>query len=334
MPVKLVEVIRGKTVESIHRGDIAVVSLKDDILYELGDSERLTFFRSSSKPFQAIASLESGITEKFDIEQKEIALMASSHSGEEEHINVIKGFMEKVGIAEEALICGSHEPINREAALELITSGTKPTMLHCNCSAKHVGILAACKIKGYELKDYNRYDHPIQKDIDKVISDFTGIAESEIVKGIDGCNIPVHAVSLRNMAYSYANLTNYKFMDGKYEKSQKSLIASMIAFPEMVAGKGRLDTELMKLLKGKVIAKIGAEGVYCASIPSKNIGISIKIEDGNSRALGPVILETLLQLNIISSEEIEVLRNFWRPEVLNHYGEKSGEIKAKFKIKS
>jgi len=333
MPVKLVEIIRGNTVESTHRGDIAVVNNKGEIIYELGNSERLTFMRSASKPFQAITALETGIAEVFRLDLKEIALITSSHSGEKEHIQVLKSIMDKVGLKEEYLLCGSHEPISKDAAAELINLGINPSKLHCNCSAKHVGLLAACKLRSYSTDDYIFEDHPIQGEIDRIISDFSETPVSEIIKGIDGCNIPVHAIPLKSIARAYANLTNFEYMSGKYKKSQEYITDSMTAYPEMVAGEGRLDTEIMKLLKKKIVAKIGAEGVYCASIIGKNIGVAIKIDDGNSRAVGPVILEVLFQLKIISEEEIKMLKDFWNPGILNHYGVKVGEIKAAFKLK-
>lgn len=327
MSVKLVEITRSGVVESIHRGDVAVVDAKGRIVFQAGDPEKLTFFRSSAKPIIAVASLESGIAEKFEFGLKEIALMASSHSGEKEHIQVLKTMLKKIGIEGSNLKCGIKEPTGEEAARELIAEGGSPTELHCNCSGKHIGVIASVLEKGLPWEDYHKTDHLIQRDIQKVISDFSGVEAEGIIKGIDGCGITVYAIPLKNMAFAYANLCNQEFMQGKYKKSQNYVLSAMTMYPEMVAGKGRLDTVLMSKFGSRVVGKFGAEGVYCCGILGRNMGIAVKIEDGNSRAVAPVILELLVRLGVVSASEMEELEEYWRPAVLNHRGEAVGEYR-------
>jgi len=333
MPVRLVEVTRANIVESVHYGDVVVVNYDGKILYELGDPNRLTFMRSSAKPIYAVAIFENNIIEKYGLDLKEAALLFSSHSGEKEHIEILNNIMEKTGIELEALQCGVHEPINKEAARELLSAGKEPNRLHCNCSGKHMGYIAAAKSKGIPVENYYKPEHEFQKDILKVLADFSGIEESNIIKGIDGCGMTVHAIPLKNIATAYANLCNEKFMDGKYSKSQNYVLSAMTMYPEMIAGNGRLDTELMKNYGDRVIGKFGNEGVYCLGIVGRSIGMAVKIDDGNSRAVGPVILEALLQMGVLKKEEVEKLREFWNPELLNNKSERIGEIKAVFKMK-
>ncbi|MCX8131637.1 MAG: asparaginase [Clostridia bacterium] len=333
MPVKLVEVTRSNLVESIHRGDVVIARSDGSILYSLGDQHRLTFLRSASKPIQAIAALEAGIVEKFGLDLWEVALMTASHSGEKQHIEVADSIMKKIGIDEEQLECGIHEPLGKEAAKELSAAGKEPSKLHCNCSGKHLGIIAAAIAKGLPVKNYSQVDHPIQKDVERVVSHFSSVEENKIIKGSDGCGITVYGIPLMNMALAYANLCDNGFMDGKYAKSQNYVQSSMTMYPEMVSGVGRIDYELMKNFGDRVIGKIGAEGVYCAGIIGKSIGIAIKIDDGNNRAAGPAILQVLLQLKVINSEEIERLKEFYNPDIVNHKGEKVGEIRAVFKVR-
>ena len=332
MAVKLVEVIRSNIVESVHYGDIAVCDATGRVLHELGGIQRLTYFRSTSKPFQALAALETGITEKFGLDLKEIALMISSHSGEEVHIKVLEEIMRKIGISEKDLDCGIHEPVNKEAARELCKIGRTPSKMHCNCSGKHVGLIAASKALGLSIDGYAKEGHIIQEKIDKVISDFCGIATDKIIKGYDGCGMPIHAVPLKEIAFAFANLCNDNFLDGKYGRSQNFIISAMTMYPEMVAGQGRFDTELMKSFGDRLICKIGAEGVYCVGILGKSIGIALKVDDGNSRAISPAILELLLQMDIISIDELEQLKHFWKPDLFNHRNDKVGFIKPCLKI--
>lgn len=328
MSVKLVEVRREGLVESVHRGSIVVADSQGNILYKAGDSRRVTFYRSSGKPLQAIAALETGIVEKYGLDLEEIAIMASSHSGKKRHIEVLENIMKKSGISSDEIKCGIHEPYDREAAKELYKEGQEPTNLHCNCSGKHLGAILSALTKGYGAEEYLDRHHPHQKEIVRIISEFSGVSSENIRIGTDGCSIPVYGLPLANMALSYAHLCDLGFCGGKYSKSQNYLISAMTMYPEMIAGNGRLDTELMKAYGDRLISKTGAEGVYCAGLTRKAVGIAIKIDDGNIRALGPVIMELLLSMHVITKEEAEKLTQYWKPMVFNHKGEKVGEIKA------
>lgn len=328
MSVSLVDVTRSNVVESIHYGDVVVVDNKGNTLFQSGDSERLTFFRSSAKPIIAVASLASGIVEKFGLTLKEIATITSSHRGEEEHIKVIEGMMDKIGINRSTLLCGIREPNSKEAAKELTARGESPSELHCNCSGKHVGIIASVIAKGLPVEGYLSYEHMIGKYIEGVVSDFCGMKPQDIIKGIDGCGLTVYAIPLKNMAFSYANLVDESFKDYKYEKSQNYVLRAMTSHPEMVAGNGHLDTELMRLTGDRLIGKSGAEGVYCAGIREKGIGIALKIADGNSRAVGPVILELLFRMGIINADELDKLKEFYNPSILNNRDERVGDLRV------
>lgn len=333
VPAKLVEMIRSELVESTHEGSIVVAQFDGNVMYELGDGERLTYFHSSAKPIQGIAVLETGVVEKFGLDLKEIALMISSHSGEKEHIEALKGLMEKLEVTEDMLECGIAEPVNKDVLKELAAAGLPVTKLHCNCSGKHMGFIAASKAMGYPVEGYHRSDHPIQQRVRKVVAEFCGAEPELMTCGVDGCSVPVFAVPLKNMAVAYANLCNLHFMNGKYGKSQNYITSAMTMYPEMIAGQGRIDTELMKRFGSKVIGKIGAEGVYCLGMLGKGTGAAIKIEDGSARAVGPATMELLLQLKIIGEEDAETMKKYLHPEVLNNKCEVIGEIRPVFRLK-
>lgn len=332
MSETLVEVTRGGIVESLHRGVIAVVSSEGEVINELGDINLQTFMRSATKPLQAVAVLETGIAEEFKLDLKDIALILSSHSGEIEHVEALKEIMRKIGIDEDSLKCGVHQPLNKEAAKELASAGEAPTKLHCNCAGKHMGQIAASKIKGLSIDDYYEMNHGIQALIRDVLSKFSGVHIGEIIKGVDGCGIPVYGMPLKNMALAYANLCNEELMGGMYRKSQNYVLSAMTMYPEMVGGTGRFDTLLMKHFGDRLIGKFGDEGIYCIGLTGKKIGIALKIEDGNGRAVGPAVLELLYQKGIIDKDEVELIKEFRNPPLLNHKGEKIGEIRAAFKI--
>lgn len=334
MSVKLVEVIRSGTVESIHRGDIAVLKHDGTVLYSAGDINHVTFMRSAAKPIQAIGLLEAGIADAFGLELSEIALTLSSHSGEKTHIEALKKMMRKIGVEESDLRCGVHDPLSRTAALEIYSNGRVPTVLHCNCSGKHLGHIAALKAYGMSIENYWEPASGIQSELRNIISRFAGVEESEISMGTDGCGVPVYGIALRNMAVAYANLCNEGFMEGRYLKAQNYVVSSMTMYPEMIGGDGRLDTELMKNFGSRVVGKFGDEGVYCAGLIGKGVGIALKIEDGGNRAVGPAILETLVQIGAVGSDEMKVLKDFWNPPIKNHRGETVGEVKPAFSIRA
>lgn len=332
MSVKLVEVTRGDIVESIHRGSVAVVNNEGSLIFKLGDVNRLCYMRSASKPIQIIASLEAGIVEKYGLSLAEIALSMSSHSGEKIHIDTLNSILQKTGISADALQCGIHEPLGLDAARKLISDGLTPTSLHCTCSGKHLAQLAAVKAKGLSMADYDKLGGGIQPEILNIISAFSGVKVPQIKLGIDGCGIPVYAIPLRKMAFAYANLCSDSFMNGKYNRYQEYVLKAMAAHPEMIGGKERFDTEVLTHYGDRLICKFGDEGVYCVGLVGKGTGIALKIEDGHTRAVGPAILETLRQIGVVGEAELEPLKDFWKPTVKNHRGEKVGEIKPVFKL--
>ncbi len=329
----LVEVIRGNLVESLHRGDICVVNSEGKVINYVGNAEKVTYFRSAAKPIILVSNIQKGIVEEFKFDLKEIAIMASSHSGGKEHIEVLQSIMDKTGITEKSLGCGIRRPFGALENKELFLSGKEATQLHNNCSAKHMGILSACIYSNLDKNNYYIIEHSIQKDILEDISMFSGVEKSKIIIGVDGCSIPVYAIPLKNIALSYCNLCDLNFSNGKYSKSQNYVVSSMTMYPEMVAGHDRIDTLLMKHFGDRLIGKMGSEGVFACGLLKERIGIAIKIEDGNIRAIDPVILELLVQLNIISAKEMDELIDFWKPKILNYKGEFVGEMKAVFKLK-
>ena len=332
MAVKFVEVVRSNLLESVHLGSLAVVHSDGRLLRSLGDIDRKTYFHSSAKPLQGIASLDAGIVEEFEMDLREIAMIISSHSGEREHIEALEGLSKKIGVNADSIECGISDPVGTDVLRELYTSGRSVGKLHCNCSGKHLGMLAACLAKGYPTADYHRKSHPIQERVKRVLTEFCAVPSDSVPDGIDGCTVPVYAFPLRNMALAYANLCNPDFLGGKYKKSQNYVLSAMTMYPEYVAGKRRLDTVLMKRFGSRVVCKVGAEGVYCAGLIGKATGIALKIEDGGLRAAGPAIIETLLQLGILNDEEAEGMREFWKPSLFNNKGEIIGEIRPVFRL--
>lgn len=330
--VKLVEVTRGKTVESIHRGVIAVVDAEGKKIASAGDSSYFTFIRSAAKPIQALPVLETGAARRFAFSLEDLALMMASHSGEPEHVRIGRQIMDKIGLGPEMLQCGTHPPLHRPSAHELLANGQAPNVFHCTCSGKHAGMLAIAKHMDVSLQDYFLPEHPVQQLMLQTIAAFADLDPAKVGTGTDGCGVPVFALPVERMAYIYARWADPAGFDEERKKACLTLQEALTAYPELVAGTGRFTYDLMKVTGTKLLAKDGNEGVFCIGIPEKGWGIAIKIEDGHTRAVNPVVTETLYQLGILTTQEYAALITYQRKELKNYRGELIGEIRPAFRL--
>ena len=332
----LVEVIRGETVESIHRGHLIVVDGAGETLFSLGDPEFVTFFRSSAKPFQALPFLTSGAADRFSFTEKEIALACGSHSGEAYHVAAAQKMLEKIGLSEADLKCGAHLPFDEARAEEMIRSGERPTQLHNNCSGKHAAMLAIAKHLGADLKTYEHSENPVQRQILETVAKFSGVPKDEIKIGVDGCAAPNFALPLSAMALSFARLISPpEDFDEQTRQNCRRIVTAIISCPEMIGGTRRLDTLLMQSADSQLISKIGADGVYVAGVLphpkwEKGLGLAFKIEDGDDkRARAVVAIELLKKLGIFSAGTLKELSPL---PIKNRRGDTVGRVEANFEL--
>ena len=337
-PPVLVEVTRGSLVESRHRGWIAVIDSTGRSLAACGDGSNRTFFRSAAKPFQAIPLITSGAAVRFGLTARELAVITGSHSGEEIHLAAVSSVLARGGLAAERLQCGAHAPFDGRAAKALRSAGAAPSVLHNNCSGKHAGMLLQAVQGSHPLEDYLAPDHPIQREMLRVVAGFTATAAAEVVIAVDGCSAPVFGVSLAAMALSYARLVDPP-AGSEWGGAAREVVAAMIAHPEMVGGTaGRLDTDLMNALPGRIVSKVGAEGVQLLGLlPTSRhphgIGIAIKIEDGDiRRARDPVVIEVLRQLGVIDAAALAQVDSYAQSTIRNHRQLVVGEVRPVFDL--
>ncbi|MEA1993397.1 MAG: asparaginase [Euryarchaeota archaeon] len=324
----LVRVYRGDLVESVHRGSAAVVSKKGELLYSVGDPYHITYMRSSAKPLQALPVVESGALEEYGINKRELATIVASHSGEDTHIKAVRSILDKIGLDESYLRCGTHMPYATEAKKKLFREGKDPTPIYNNCSGKHAGMLLLSKMKEYPLDSYYKPDHPLQREVLRTIKHITRHEDIQI--GIDGCGVPVFGMPLYNMALGFARFGNP--VDLK-ETAASRIKNAMQRYPEQVAGTDRFDTDLMKATK-KLISKAGAEGVHCIALLNDGIGIAMKIDDGGSRARAPAMMQILKKMDVLDKEELKKLEKYRNPKNKNHHGDIVGRIVSAFDLHS
>ncbi|HSK71536.1 MAG TPA: asparaginase [Pyrinomonadaceae bacterium] len=332
----LAKVIRGETVESIHRGHLIVVEGDGNPVAQFGNPETVTFFRSAAKPFQVLPFLLSGGAEAFDFSEREIALACGSHSSEAFHVELAAKMLEKCGLSETDLQCGSHLPFNEKAAEKMVERKEKPTQLYNNCSGKHAAMLAFAKHIGADLSSYLSPENPIQQEILKIVSLFTGVSPNKIKLAVDGCSAPNFALPITAMAKSFARLIfPPASFDEKLKKACRRVVSTMMSFPELIGGTDRLDTMIMEAASGKLISKIGAEGIYLAGVlPNEKwksgLGIAFKIEDGDDKRARPAVaVELLRQLGVLNARSLRKLSPF---PVKSRRGEKVGKVIGNFRI--
>jgi L-asparaginase II len=332
MAVKLVEVTRGEVVESIHRGDIAIVNYKGDLLYYAGDPGKITYIRSAAKPIQALNVILSSAFDEYKISCKELAVMCASHYGEDFHREAVEQVLHKIGLSKENILGGSVPSLSNEIALKHAWNNQQPDQLFSDCSGKHAGFLAVCQKKGYPVKTYMNPEHPLQQEILYLISQVCQYPRERIKIGIDGCSVPVHALPVFNMALGYARLAKPNNFDSDLSEASQIIFKAMNQHPEMIAGTNGFCTDLIGNTNGKLIGKVGAEGIYCIGLKNEGIGIALKMEDGNMNRIPPVVVKLLDDLNVLTKEELFSLKKYYPIDSLNDLATKVGEVRANFKL--
>lgn len=323
-----VQVTRGGLVESFHHVAACAMDASQNVIFSAGDIDAPVYLRSSAKPFIAAAAIEAGVHERFGLEPCEIAVMSASHTGQAFHVEAVRSILSKIGMDESALQCGVHVPYNAQAAQDLQDAHASPSALHNNCSGKHAGILALCKIIGADPSTYLEASNAAQVKILELCARMSGVRVSDFELGVDGCGIPVYATPLRNAAKSFMHLAT---LDGINERDAQALHivrSAMILHPEYVSGTGEFDTRLMQTGAGAVACKGGAEGVHGGAFITQGVGLVCKVLDGASRGRAPAVLAAVRQLGLLPAAELTELADLERPIVYNRAGRAVGEVRA------
>ena len=305
-----VESWRGSILESIHQVHVAVVDASGKLVASAGDPDYVTFWRSAAKPFQAQPLVDDGVVERFGLRREDLALACASHSSAPEQVGLVREFLQRIGCSERDLMCGPHRPLSDSVARDYETRGVRLTAVTSNCSGKHTGMLALAKQHGWPTEFYARIEHPVQQRCLKSVSAYTDVAPSELGVAVDGCGVACFALPLRNMALAYTRL------DGP-------ILEAMLLHPELIAGEGRPCTEMMRGHPGRVVTKVGAEGVYSALLVREGLGVALKVADGHSLASALAIAAVLAELGLRPQPSSLI-----RKPIANSRGETVGEMRV------
>lgn len=315
---------RGTGIESRHRVHAAVVGPSDELVASAGDVGIVSSWRSCAKPFQAMPLLESGGFDELRWGDDQLALACASHGGEPEHVALAGGMLSAIGMEEGDLACGPHDPLSSRGMKLLRESGARLTRLHNNCSGKHAAMLARAQTAGWPTYGYERADHPVQRSCLEKVSEWSGVPAGDIGEAVDGCGVVVFALPLDAMARAYARL-------GRTARDKDSvgarIVNAMRTRPFLIGGTDRFDSILIEETEGRVISKVGAEGVHSVAVPEEGLGITVKVEDGAQRAQFPAVLRILQTFGVLPGELPPRLEDFLHRPIRNTRGETVGEIR-------
>jgi L-asparaginase II len=342
--------VRNGIEESVHRGDIVEVDAAGRLIRQLGDPDRIVALRSTVKPFGALAIVEAGGVVSFDLEPPEIAILASSHSGEDLHVRTLQGIYRRTGVSQAWLACGAEGmPLDALTAARLARDGEKAGPIRHMCSGQHTVSLLLCRLKGWDPTDYWKPAHPSQIAYRAAVARAFGIPATRLRTAIDGCGVETYAFPLHEVARAYAMLADPAAIPASDPRSElaASLLTirdAMLAHPEMVGGRhDRLDTSLMKAAPGRLVSKAGMEALRGLAIlagprsgthedgPS---GMAVKIEDGDGsdRGTWAASVEALRQAGVLDGGALRDLARYHRPVTLDPHGRAAAEAIPDFDL--
>ena len=298
-----VRLLREGIVESKHHVHATVCDNRGRILSVAGNAETATFVRSALKPFQALGITTTGTLERYDLSDRDLAIICSSHKGTVEQVRQVFNILWRADVDPSDLQCPIPEG--------------KRSPLEYNCSGKHAAMLAICRQRNWSIHNYLQRNHPVQQLILSKVAEMLRMPAEEFICAHDDCGAPTYFMQLGQIATLYAQLASGSSLD------MERILRAMTYHPVMVAGDGEFDTEIMRLTKGELVSKAGAEGIQCIGRVGEGMGLAIKVIDGAKRAKYAVAIHLLQQMGWISptvaenlAESFMELGKFKRLEVM------------------
>jgi L-asparaginase II len=324
----LIEITRGDTAESAHRGAFVIVNDQHQVVASAGDIDFPIYPRSAVKPLQALPLIESGAADRWHLSDCELALACASHNAEPRHVGSVLAWLKKAGLSERDLACGPQAPISEAARERLLLQNVRPGRVHHNCSGKHAGFLSTAAHLDEPAVGYLELEHPVQQRVKKVLAEITDNALDESTVGVDGCGAPVFGMPLRGLALAMARYGTGIGLSGSRAMAAVRFYRAMVREPCMVAGTNRWCTLAMQIAGECLAVKGGAEGVYCAIVPGQKIGIALKIDDGGSRAAEALMGSLLVRYAKLGPNPSGKLEKLSLPPIFNAEGKAVGATRV------
>lgn len=331
MSFSLINEYRGNLLECCHEGRLCIVDERGEVLAAGGDVDKVTYYRSATKPIQALPVVVRGLPQRYGFTEREMALMAGSHAGQAFHGEMILSMLQKAGFREEDMIMLPSYPADQEEYLRMIREGIPPRKALHNCSGKHVALMLLSRELGEDYHDYWKLSSRAQQEVLHYISAFSEYPADRVQTGVDGCGVPVFAVPMRNMALSFLKLACPDLIEEPGVRTAvQTLTGAVSKYPETIRGYGFLCTLLNE--DPNIIAKDGARGVYAIGLRRERLGIAFKVGDGSEQNLGVVVAHILRELHYENRETIEKIEAMEPGILINDNGRDVGRICSEFSL--
>jgi L-asparaginase II len=324
----MVELWRDPIVESVHFGAAAVANANGEIIDGWGDVDVITYPRSSLKPVQAIALVETGAARAFELTQQHLALACASHRGEPFHTELASSWLENLSLDEDALACGPDLPADPKAMASVMRSGGSARRVYHNCSGKHCGFLTVSRHHAWPIEGYNELQHPSQQLYLEALSELAACDASRFAFGVDGCTLPAVALPLSTMARAMARFAAARASSPGRRSAMQAIHEAMRMHPEYVSGTDQPSVLIARATRGRVIVKTGAEGYMMVYAPEQGIAVTLKIADGTARPRTPALIAILSATRLLDESEGRELVALAEPAVLDSAGRKVGRLRT------
>ncbi|HEY4251120.1 MAG TPA: asparaginase [Roseomonas sp.] len=323
----LAEIHRGPCLESLHQGVVAVADASGALLLTRGDPDFITFPRSSLKPFQAIALVESGAIDALGLTEAHIALACASHRAETFQSTMVRDWLARLDLPESALVCGPDLPRGEVELKAAFAAGGRSRIFH-NCSGKHCGFLTLSRRIGAPTAGYDDPVHPAQRLFLEAFSELLGRDAAALPRGTDGCGLPALALSVADMARAAARFAAAEVASDSRRAAIRRIQAAIRANPDHLSGQDQPTSRIIRAAEGRVLLKSGAEGFNLAFVPERGLGIAIKMADGGSRAKMAVLVAVLAELGLIARDAAPVLMDAVEDPIRDSNGRQAGAVRV------
>ena len=326
----LVKEYRGNTLDLTHFGYLTIVDENSKVLYSVGDPDDIVYYRSASKPIQALPVIARGLDKKFGLTDEESTIFAGSHAGEAFHIAALESIFEKCDMKEETLCMKPAVPAYAPANEQRVREGLPPRKFYHNCAGKHAALMLLQRDLGGDIADYWKMGSVGQLEVQRTIEIMSETKHVEL--GIDGCGVPVFAVPVRCIANAFKNLVAPEHVqDAALQQAVVDFVPRIHKYPHMMRGTNYLCSLIN--CDPNIVGKGGANGVYGFALKKEKIGVSFKFADGTEHLWPLMVLEVLKGLGALSRETEERLRIFHAYTVHNDNDNLVGENKPCFEVK-
>ena len=328
-PELLFEEYREGVLECLHFGTACVVD-EAGVKASVGQPDWLCYYRSASKPVQALPVLVRGLHKKYGLTEEETAIFSGSHWGDADHVRVLESILEKTGLREADMVMLPTYPNRLARREELLRRNLPPRKIYHNCAGKHLALMLLARELGENVPDYWRRESRTQAEVREMIAYMSDTPQDQIRVGVDGCGVPVFAVPFWRIAQAYLRLSCPELIgDGDVRCAVEENVARLHRYPNMIAGHDVVDTVITA--NPDLIAKSGAMGVYAIGIRSERLGVAFKTADGSHDEFAASAIEALTQLGV-APETVEALRKLYPDTIVNDNREIVGRRKAVFRL--